>query len=139
MEFRQIAINFLIVALCFFGIFSFGKGLVEENGHDSSLIDDGSIDFTELEETIEETNEDALKWDEIFRSDNPLLSFGALAFFSIWAIIKLVIVVVFDIFYIIFLGASNVFQLSPVVMGLLRSILILGLIAGGYSLAKTGR
>jgi hypothetical protein len=136
--FKEIAINMLLAGLFLFAVFSFATGTVQNYGLNESIVKDERIDFDSLESNIQETSEDAKKWEEAIMGENIFVSFGALVLFSIWGVIKLIWISTFGIYNILMAGASDVLGIPSIAMGVLTAILIIVLIFAGWRVIKSG-
>ncbi len=137
MDLKDYIAGFLLGALFLVALFTFAFGIAGENDLEGVYNTD-KIDLTSLENRLESSRVDANSYMESFSSENPLESFGALVFFSIVGIAKLVSNSVITIFTILFGGISNVLGIPPLVTGTISAILLIGLIMAAWKLHKTG-
>ena len=136
--FRSYPKNFLLAGLFLTAMISFAVIIVGNYGNTEELVKSDKIDFSALEEQINQTNKDAERWATAFTSDNPLLDFGALILFSIWGIGKLMWGSVMTILNIYLFGLSNVIGVSPMVTGSIIAVIIISLIFYFWRTIKQG-
>jgi len=129
---------FLLASLFLLSIYGFATSIGER--YDKNLtIDDKQIDLTRLEEKIDQTTEDAEKWQEAVRDDKPDIYLAVLVLLSIWGVIKLMWFSVIGLLSIIVEGAYNVLGIPPLALGVVITLLIIGLIFAAYRKWKTGQ
>lgn len=136
--FRGYPKNFLLAGLFLIAMISFAVIIAGNYGHSEELVKSDKIDFSALEEQINQTNTDAERWAESFKSDNPLLGFGSLVLYSIWGIGKLMWGAVVTILHIYLVGLGDVIGISPIVIGSITAIVIVGLIFYLWRAIKSG-
>lgn len=136
--FRTFPINFLLAGLFLIAMISFAVIIVSNYDNPEDLVKSDMIDFSAMEDILNETTHDADSWGESFKSDNPLLDFGALILFSIWGLGKLMWGSVVTILEIYTVGLSNVIGVSPVVVGSLTAVVVISLIFYFWRVIKQG-
>lgn len=136
--FKEYVIKFLLGSLFIVCLFAFAVNFTTDQGKDAGVIDDGNLNFDELEESVNETSEDAEAWGEAFRSDNLFVSLGAIVLFSIWGVSKLIWTSVINLFSLIFDSLSTVLGVPSIVIGVVTAILIVSMIFSIWRLVKRG-
>lgn len=137
-NFEDFPKNFLLAGLFVIAIISFAVMLGNNYGQDEALMKSDKINFSKLENQINETSQRASGWGETFRSDSLFVSAGGIVIYSIWSIGKLIFNSV-STFSIIFLdGASSVLGLSPIVTGVVMALIIISLIFALWKVIKAG-
>lgn len=137
-EFKDYPINFLLAGLFIIALIGFGVGIAHNYGESDALMKSDKIDFSRLEQQVNQTSADAESWGNAFRSDNLFVSAGAIVLFSIWGIGKLVWSSVVSLFTIFTDGATAVLGIPPIATGVLTAILIISLIFALWRLIKAG-
>ena len=130
--------NFLLAGLFIIAMITFAVMLGNNYGQDEALMKSDQIDFSKLENQINQTSTDAQKWGEAFKSDNLFVATGTLVLFSIWGIGKLIWGSVTTFSTIFLDGASSVLGVSPIVTGVVTAILIISLIFALWKVIKAG-
>jgi hypothetical protein len=130
--------NFLLAGLFIIAMITFAVMLGNNYGQDEALMKSEQIDFSKLENQINQTSTDAQKWGEAFKSDNLFVATGTLVLFSIWGIGKLIWGSVTTFSTIFLDGASSVLGVSPIVTGVVTAILIISLIFALWKVIKAG-
>ena len=125
----------LLTGLFLVCIIGFISGVGLNYGED---ITTSYIDTSRVEEQVEQTSNDALEWQEAFKSDNLFVSTGTIVLLSIWGVIKLVwdsiitfVTIYFDIF-------TALFGIPPIVTGVITSLIIISLIFLAWRTIKQG-
>jgi flagellar biosynthesis protein FlhB len=130
--------NFLLAGLFVICMITFAVMLGNNYGQSEALMKSDQIDFSKLENQINQTSSDAQKWGEAFKSDNLFVATGTLVLFSIWGIGKLIWGSVTSFTTIFLDGASSVLGVSPIVTGVVMAILIISLIFALWKVIKAG-
>lgn len=130
--------NFLLAGLFVICMITFAVMLGNNYGQSEALMKSDQIDFSKLENQINQTSSDAQKWGEAFKSDNLFVATGTLVLFSIWGIGKLIWGSVTTFSTIFFDGASSVLGVSPIVTGVVTALLIISLIFALWKVIKAG-
>jgi hypothetical protein len=130
--------NFLLAGLFIICMITFAVMLGQNYGQDEALMKSDQIDFSKLENQINQTSTDAQKWGEAFKSDNLFVTTGTLVLFSIWGIGKLIWGSVTSFTTIFLDGASSVLGVSPIVTGVAMALLIISLIFALWKVIKAG-
>jgi hypothetical protein len=130
--------NFLLAGLFIICMITFAVMLGQNYGQDEALMKSDQIDFSKLENQINQTSTDAQKWGEAFKSDNLFVATGTLVLFSIWGIGKLIWGSVTSFTTIFLDGASSVLGVSPIVTGVAMALLIISLIFALWKVIKAG-
>lgn len=130
--------NFLLAGLFIIAMITFAVMLGNNYGQSEALMKSDQIDFSRLENQINQTSADAQKWGEAFKSDNLFVATGTLVLFSIWGIGKLIWGSVTSFTTIFLDGASSVLGVSPIVTGVVMAILIISLIFALWKVIKAG-
>lgn len=130
--------NFLLAGLFVICMITFAVMLGNNYGQSEALMKSDQIDFSKLENQINQTSSDAQKWGEAFKSDNLFVATGTLVLFSIWGIGKLIWGSVTSFTTIFLDGASSVLGVSPIVTGVAMAILIISLIFALWKVIKAG-
>jgi hypothetical protein len=137
-DFKDYPINFLLAGLFLIAIISFGVNMAHNYGQDEALMKSDKIDFSGLENRINQTSADAQSWGETFKSDNLFVVAGGIVLYSIWGITKLVWNSALAVLSIFTDGASSLLGIPPVAIGVLTAIIIIGLIFSAWKLIKQG-
>ncbi len=130
--------NFLLAGLFVICMITFAVMLGNNYGQSEALMKSDQIDFSKLENQINQTSSDAQKWGEAFKSDNLFVATGTLVLFSIWGIGKLIWGSVTTFSTIFLDGASSVLGVSPIVTGVVTALLIISLIFALWKVIKAG-
>lgn len=138
MDLKEYPIRILLISLFIVAIFSFGALLQAKNKPIIGL-DTSGVDLDTLISNLNSTQEQAEQQIGYFMSDNPILAFGELVLFGIWGIIKLVINSTLTLVGIIFGGMGNVLGVPPMVLGILVSIIIIGVMFAAWKVIKMGK
>lgn len=129
---------FLLTGLFFTAIISWEGDLAEEYDQTSKLNNDVRLKSSDISSELNETSEEANKWIESFSNDNIFVAAGEIVLFSTWGIFKLVGNSTISFFKLIFGVAVNVLGIDPLVIGVLSSLLIIGLIFAIWRVFKMG-
>lgn len=130
--------NFLLAGLFVICMITFAVTIAHNYGQTDALMKSDQIDFSKLEQQVNEASERASGWGETFKSDNLFVATGTIVLYSIWSIGKLIFGSV-STFMIVFLdGASSVLGVSPIVTGVAMAILIISLIFALWKVIKAG-
>lgn len=130
--------NFLLAGLFVICMITFAVMLGNNYGQSEALMKSDQIDFSKLENQINQTSSDAQKWGEAFKSDNLFVATGTLVLFSIWGIGKLIWGSVTTFSTIFLDGASSVLGVSPIVTGVVTALLIISLVFALWKVIKAG-
>ena len=130
--------NFLLAGLFVICMITFAVMLGNNYGQSEALMKSDQIDFSKLENQINQTSSNAQKWGEAFKSDNLFVATGTLVLFSIWGIGKLIWGSVTTFSTIFLDGASSVLGVSPIVTGVVTALLIISLIFALWKVIKAG-
>lgn len=130
--------NFLLAGLFVIAMITFAVTIAHNYGQTDSLMKSDQIDFSKLENQVNQTSADAQKWGEAFRSDNLFVATGTLVLFSIWGIGKLIWGSVTTFSTIFLDGASSVLGVSPVVTGVVTALIIISLLFALWRVIKAG-
>jgi hypothetical protein len=139
--FKDYPINLLLAGLFILAIVGFGVGLAHNYGEDESLMkgaDGSGMDFSRLEQQVNQTSADANKWSSAFKSDNLFVVAGGIVLYSVWGIGKLMLNSVIVVFTIISDGATSVLGIPPIVTGVILAILIISLIFSLWRVIRAG-
>ena len=135
---KGILIIFLLGALFFVSIMNFGIGIAESYGHDSSLVDDGRMNLTGVQQQLNQTSQDSNDWIEAITSDNIFESGGALILFSVWGVGKLIAAAIIGLFTVLIGSFVNVLGIDPLVVGTVSGLVMIGIIFAIWRLIKQG-
>ena len=138
LTFRDMMGHFLLTSVFLFAIISFAVGIGDNYGKGSEFATVEHIDVAGIQNTIEETNAEAEKWEKVFKSDNLFVALGGIILFSLWGIINLIWTSVFGIFNLIIQIASDVLGLPAIVVSTFVTLLILTLIFLAWRTLKAG-
>lgn len=130
--------NFLLAGLFIIAMITFAVTIAHNYGQTDALMKSEQIDFSRLENQINQTSSDAQKWGEAFRSDNLFVATGTLVLFSIWGIGKLIWGSVTTFSTIFSDGASAVLGVSPIVTGVVTALIIISLLFALWRVIKAG-
>lgn len=136
MEFKDYLIGFLLTVVCFISVVTFLSGMAENYGYDEDYMKDERIDFSGMEDAVDDLSGDAKAWEESFREDNLFLTLGVIALESVWGIIKLIFVVPISMFNLIATGTMGVLGVPTLIVGAILDILIIVLIFGAWKTLK---
>jgi hypothetical protein len=138
MDFKDYAINFLMVSLFFIAIVSFAINLGAGYGKSATDMRTEYIETTAIEAQIANATikTDAAK--DAFLSDNIFVASGAFVLNSVWGIIKIIFVVPITIFGIFLTFAEKVFGMPALVTSVITSIIILTLVFLGWRGMRQG-
>jgi hypothetical protein len=137
-DFNEYPINFLLAGLFIIAMVSFGVGLAQNYGYEGALMKSDKVDFSGLENQVNQTSSDAQGWATTFKSDNLFVSAGGIVLFSIWGIGKLIFGSIISFATIFTDGLQGVFGVPPIVTGVIMAILIISLIFSLWKLIKVG-
>ena len=126
MDLKEYPIKFLIIALFIICIFTFGTLLQEKN---TSIIgmDTSGIDISGITASLNQTQASTTAQMESFTKENPILAFGELVLFGVWGIIKTSISSTVALVSFLLNGMGNVLGIPPIVLGVLSSIILIGM------------
>jgi len=139
-KFSDFPVNVLLAALFLIAIVGFGIGVANNYGGDSSLVDSEYLNVSDLEVSLQETNENAEEWQSAFREEdinNKFILAGTLLLGSIWSIGGLIWDAIRTIFNI-FIGGMLAIGVPPVVTGTIITVLVIGLMFSLWRVIKVG-
>lgn len=128
----------LIIGLFVIAMIGFASTMATNYGQNASIMKTNQIDYGRVERQVNSTSADANSWKTAFTSDNLFVALGGIVLFSIWGIIKLVLVSTLS-FNIIFLDTiTSVFGISPIVSIVIMAATILTVIFAAWRKVKLG-
>lgn len=136
-DFKDYIGNFMLVGLFFLAIVFFASGIAVNNGMNQSVTG-GVIDTSNVEKQINQTNADSQNWAKAFNSDNLFVALGTVVLYSIWGVGKLIFSSVTTFFNLIIVGLSSIIGIPPIAVGVILSLLLVGLIFSLWRINKVG-
>lgn len=139
-NFYNMFINFMLIGLVVFGIFSFSIMFQENNGVSDPIIEDTVINetFGDLESDLESFRGTAQTQKELFETENPTGGFGTILLFSIVSTGKIFNSMIITLFNTIIKLPVVFFGLDIAVVSILSVILIISIIIGLWIVYKLG-
>ena len=140
MSFQKTFIGFALVGLFAFAIISFGVGMANDNNSNDSILDDSSINKmnSTLGSSLSGFRSLSQGQRENFESEIPTSGFGVLIIFAIISAGKVFTGMVLGIWNILLLPFKSAIGISPIVLGVFSSILVIVIILGAWRLYKAG-
>lgn len=141
---KTLIVSFLLIALVFFCLLSFGGQFAYDNNTNNSILSNPVINssFADLGGNITETEATAATQREVFEQEQMQTGFGALLLLSIKSLVQIFtgsLVNFFNLFKTLIsavLGVNN--TIATVVLGTLGSILLISMILLGWRAIKAG-
>lgn len=139
-QFQNTLISFILVGLIVFGIMAFTVNIQSENNSEVRLLNDSFMNntYSNLENDLNDFKDTADSQKELFESENPVLSFGTLIFYSIVSAGKVFSSMMIGMFNVVISLPVTYFGISPIIVGVLGIILIISIIIGLWIIYKVG-
>lgn len=132
-------IVFIGTGLFMFCIYAFAVSLEDYYTYANMSINDERIDLTNLEVTLNDSNENANTWrNSYLQQDVSLLERSILFIGSMVGIIQNIFGVIGTFFDIFFKAGEQILGIPPVVSGVVLFVLIILLIFASWKVFKTG-
>ena len=144
MKLNTLIINVLLATLCIVGIIAVATNFAIENSANTTLLRDPRINSTysnlyqKLNETAIDTNESKTSFLEDLSEKNPIFAVAYFMLSSIFSIITTIINTTIFLFNLILLLPQRVFDVPPIVSGILMSIVTITIIFAGWRALKIG-
>jgi len=137
-EFKDYAINFLLVGLFVVSMFGFAGKIASNYGESPDIMGGDKINLSGIQNTVNATNDASKSWRTSFQSDSLVLTAGALVVYSIWQVGNLVLNSAVDLAVLFFDGITQTLGIPPVVTSVLIAILLISLIFALWRVIKAG-
>ena len=138
--FKSVFITFALFGLLVFSLMSFIVKIQTDNDAESSLLDNEIINksFYQLESNLTNAEKDANQQKGIFEEETPTVSFGSLVFTTITSIGKVFSGIIMGVYNLLIKLPMSILGVSPVIAGVISTILIILIILGLWEVYKLG-
>lgn len=136
MEFQQILIASFLTAVVIIGLVTGGSIFASENGSTEDAIKDDRLNFTSLENKVNEMNEESQSWERSIKSDNIFVG-TVLVLLSLWGVMKLMWGFVIEIVEITLGSVASLLGIPPVYIAAAVTMLIILLIFAAWRALKS--
>lgn len=137
-DFKAYLIMFAVASLFVFSLFSFGTQLIENTNSSAQLVDTDLLNMTGIQENLNYTNAYTQTLTESFNSDAPDYITGVLALGAIWGIITNTIGLVFSSSLMFIDIMVRTLGIPGIALGVVLTIILLGIVFAGWKLLKLG-
>jgi len=140
-EFRNIVITGLLIGLFAFALMNISISLTNENDVNNSLLENEAINrsFGYLESNLSSTQDKSETSKTGFESENPTVGTDSFLFSSIISAGKVFTGMWRGVYDVTFSLFTETLGISPIVIGVITSILIITITLLAWSLYKSGR
>jgi hypothetical protein len=139
-RFYDLFINFMFVGLVIFSLFTWIILFQSEHSVSDPLIETELFgnQYVELNDTLSEFRDQAQQQKGLFESENPTSGFGTILLFSIVSAGKTFNSMTIGLFNTLIILPVNTFGISPIIVGIISTILIITIIIGLWIIYKLG-
>jgi hypothetical protein len=140
MKFQSLWVTFALIGLIAFCFIAFIVQFETDNDKSNGLLENQIINRTygNLQSDLSTFGSQAQGQKDVFESETPTISFGALILFAIVSAGKVFTNMLIGIFNILIFLPTAMFGISPVITGVLSSILIISIIFLLWRVYKAG-
>lgn len=139
-SFKNIFVTFALFGLLVYSLMSFIVKIQIDNDAENNLLDNEIINksFYQLESNLTSAEEKANQQKAGFEEESPTISFGSLVFTTITSIGKVFSGIIMGVYNLLIKLPMSILGVSPVVAGVLSTILIVLIILGLWAIYKLG-
>lgn len=139
-KFRHIFITFALFGLLVFSLMSFIIKVQTDNNAENPLLDNKIINssYYQLQSNLTSAEEDANQQKGIFEEETPTISFGSLVFTTITSIGKVFSGIIMSVYNLLIKLPMSILGVSPLIAGVISTILIILIILGLWEVYKLG-
>lgn len=139
-DFRELLTSFVIIGLCVFSIMAFVITTQSQNNVSDPVVNVEVIGsaYSSLNESLRDQQSNSESALELFQSENPLVVFGSIIFYSVISSGKLFTGTIVGIFNILIKLPIVLLGVDPAVASAIILILIATIVIGLWRLYKVG-
>lgn len=139
-SFREVFLTFALIGLFVFGILSFGIKIQQDNEVSDTILNNSQINssFEKLQTNLSSISDQTQEQRENFESEIPERGFGSLLIFSIVSVGQRFTAIIIAVYNVLIVLPATILGISPIVTGVLGSILIVSLILLVWRVYRVG-
>lgn len=139
-EFRKLWISVALIGLFVFAMISFVVQFQQDNNQEGTILDNSLINqsYQSLQTNLTTFRTETQGQKTNFEAELPTSSFGSLIIFSIVSAGKILNGMVLGVYNVLIILPISIFGISPVVAGVISSILLVSIILLLWRLYKAG-
>jgi hypothetical protein len=139
--FKGLIVGSIVIVLFAFLLLSFTFDLSNDYGVDTTDLEEGGLDFTALNSSLNTVNEDVQDRVEAFQKDNIFSIVAGIVVTGTWTMGKGLFTLVLGkggLFDVVFIQTFRILGVPPIVTGIILTIIIMGGILALWRLLKVG-
>jgi len=129
--------NVVLIGLVLISLGGFAVGLGSNYDKTAKEMIGTSIDLSNIENSINQTGQQASAWKKALESDSPFIKLGVLFISSIWSTLLAMLSLILAFISIYLTTISNIFGVPVIVISGLTTLAVVSLIIMIYKMVKS--